>query len=289
MDLDQLFCDVDDHVNALFDPKNRNFIGTKKTRRGVSATMSMSEIITILIWYHSSGFKNFKHFYFYLREQRTDLFNNYLSYSRFIEWVPCALLPMTSFLRSRMGSSTGINFIDSTPIKVCHNMRIPRNRVFSGIAQRGKSSMGWFFGFKLHLIVSDKGDLLSVQITKGNTNDRVPVLSLCKNIFGKLYGDKGYLGKRLFEELWGEGVELITTIRKNMKNKLIPLYDKLMLRKRFIIETINDQLKNISDIEHSRHRSPVNFLVNMFAGLVSYCYQPKKPAIKGLKLPLALV
>jgi hypothetical protein len=197
--------------------------------------------------------------------------------------MPYCLLPLQSFLKSKFGEVTGTSFIDSTPIKVCNNIRIPRNKVFRGLAERGKSSMGWFFGFKLHMIVNEKGELLSIQITRGKTNDRVPVKSLCKGLFGKLYGDKGYLGKKLFKELFEEGVELITNVRSNMKNKILHLSDKLMLRKRFIIETINDQLKNISDIEHTRHRSPVNFLVNLIAGLVSYTYKEKKPAIKGLK------
>lgn len=280
MNLEQLFCDIDDHVKAMQARPKNSFLTVKKRKSSQAPRMSLSEIMTIIIWYHSSGFKNFKSFYFYLKEQHLKDFPKLLSYTRFLDWVPYTMIPISSFLKSKLGKPTGINFIDSTPIKVCHNIRINRNKVFEGIATRGKSSMGWFFGFKLHIVVNEKGELLSIQITKGKTNDRVPVKSLCKNIFGKLYGDKGYLGKKLFEELFEDGVELITNVRSNMKNKLLHLSDKIMLRKRFIIETINDQLKNISDIEHSRHRSPTNFIVNLLAGLVSYCYQEKKPSIK---------
>ena len=145
--------------------------------------------------------------------------------------------------------------------------------------------MGWFYGFKLHIIVNEQGELLSFKVTKGNTNDRVPVKELCRNIKGKLFGDKVYIGQKLFEELWESGVQLITNVKKNMKNKLIPLEDKLLLRKRFIIETINDQLKNISNIEHSRHRSPTNFMVNLIAGLISYTWEEKKPAITTRNIP----
>lgn len=280
MDLVELFCDIDDHVKALGTSSRGCFLTSKTRRSGTAPRMSLSEIMTIVIWYHSSGFKNFKRFYLCLVQQHSKDFPNLLSYTRFLDWVPYCLLPISSFLKSRMGKTTGISFIDSTPINVCHNIRIRRNRVFKDMAERGKSSMGWFFGFKLHMIVNERGELLALKITKGNTNDRVPVKFLCKNIFGKLYGDKGYLGKKLFKELFEDGVELITNVKSNMKNQFLHLTDKIMLRKRFIIETINDQLKNISDIEHSRHRSPTNFMINLLAGLVSYCYQEKKPAIK---------
>ncbi len=276
-----MFCDVDDFVKALEKEKNSFLLISKgKARRGFPPQMSLAELMTIIIAYHSSNFKNFKSYYFYLQKNMRGEFPKLLSYSRFVEWIPYCLIPITTFLKTRMGKVTGISYIDSTSIGVCRNIRITRNKVFKGIAQRGKSSMGWFFGFKLHIVVNEVGELLSFKLTRGNTHDQIPVKDLCKNLFGKLFGDKGYLGKKLFSDLWEQGVHLITNIRANMKNKFIPLEDKLLLRKRFIIETINDQLKNISDIEHSRHRSPVNFLVNLIAGLVSYTYQPKKPSIK---------
>jgi len=281
MDLTRLFCDIDDFVKAL-SKKNNSFllISTGKPRRGFPPQMSLAELMTIIILYHSSGFKNFKAFYFHVQHHMRGDFPKLLSYSRFVEWIPYCLFPMTAFLKTRRGKITGISYIDSTPLSVCRNIRIPRNKVFKGIACRGKSSMGWFYGFKLHIIVNEIGELLAFKITRGNTHDQVPVRELCKGFFGKVFGDKGYLGKKLFSDLWDTGVHLITNIRGNMKNKFIHWEDKLLLRKRFIIETINDQLKNISDIEHSRHRSPVNFLVNILAGLISYTYQPKKPSIK---------
>jgi len=197
-------------------------------------------------------------------------------------------MPLMAYLNSRRGKVTGISFIDSTSIGVCKNIRIPRNKVFKGLAKRGKTSMGWFFGFKLHLIINEVGELLAFKLTRGNTNDRVPVKELCKHIKGKLFGDKGYLGQQLFEELWGTGVQLITNVTSRMKNRFLLWEDKILLRKRFVIETINDQLKNISDIEHSRHRSPINFLVNLLAGLISYTHQKKKPSIKWHSGPILL-
>lgn len=139
--------------------------------------------------------------------------------------------------------------------------------------------MGWFYGFKLHLVVNDQGEILAFFLTAGNVDDRQPVPQLAKALFGKRFADKGYISHKLFERLFAQGVQLITPIRKNMKNRLLPLMDKLLLRKRAIIETIYDQLKNISQIDHTRHRSVDNFLVNLMAGLVAYTHQEKKPCL----------
>lgn len=288
MDLTELFCEIDDFVKALQSKNVPIQITQGRGRRGPSPRMSLSEILTIIIYYHASGFKNFKTFYFYLSEQKRSEFPSILSYTRFIDWMPYCLIPLCAYLQTRRGRNTGISFIDSTPIKVCRNIRIPRNKVFKGIATRGKGSMGWFYGFKLHIVVNEIGDLLSFKLTRANTDDRVPVKELCCHLSGKLYGDRGYIGKKLFEDLFSMGVHLVSNIRSNMKNKLLPLEDKLMLRKRFIIETINDQLKNISDIEHTRHRSPSNFLVNLVAGLVSYTWQAKKPSIRMESMALII-
>ena len=145
--------------------------------------------------------------------------------------------------------------------------------------------MGWFYGFKLHIIVNEKGELLSTVLTPGNVDDRNQSMmkSLTKNIIGKLFGDRGYIGKPLFNFLFKRGIQMITKLKKNMANKLMPLMDKLLLRKRAIIETINDELKNMCQIEHTRHRSPINFLVNLFSGLIAYTFFPKKPSIRGLE------
>ena len=190
------------------------------------------------------------------------------------------LVPLVAYLHTQLGHWTGISFIDSTALKVCHTARIHQHRVFAGRAARGKTSVGWFFGFKLHLVVNEQGDLLSFCLTPGNVDDRRPVRKLATNLFGKLIGDTGYLSQPLAEQLLvNQGVQLITKLRKKMHNRLLSLSDKVLLRKRAIIETINDQLKNGCQIEHSRHRSPINFLVNLMTGLIAYCHQPKKPSL----------
>ncbi len=146
-------------------------------------------------------------------------------------------------------------------------------------AQRGKTSMGWFYGFKLHLAVNDRGELLACCLTPGNVDDRTPVPYMVKGLQGKLFGDRGYISAPLTQLLFEQGLHLITRLRKNMKNQLMSFSDKLLLRKRAIIESIIDQLKNISQIEHSRHRSPINFVVHLIAGLLAYSHQDKKPGL----------
>ncbi|SFE85186.1 IS982 family transposase [Nitrosomonas sp. Nm166] len=193
---------------------------------------------------------------------------------------------------SRFGRCSGISFIDSTRISVCHNRRIWSHQVTAAFAAWGKTSVDWFYGFKLHLVINDQGELLSVKITAGNVDDRDPVPELARSLFGKLLGDRGYISQTLLEQLWEQGVQLVTRVRRNMKNRLLPLFDKLLLRKRSIIEAVNDQLKNISQIEHSRHRSPFNFFVNLVAGLVAYTFREKKPSlnIRSLQaLPVVLM
>lgn len=181
------------------------------------------------------------------------------------------------------GECTGISFIDSTVLRVCHNKRIKRNKVFKGIAEVGKSTMGWFFGFKLHLIINDKGEILSFYLSKGNVDDRnaKAITTMTQNIFGKLFGDKGYISKALSDLLFGNGIQLITAVRRNMKTKALSNEEKLLLRKRSVIETVNDELKNICQVEHTRHRSISGFLLNIMSAIAAYSFFPKKPSIKN--------
>jgi hypothetical protein len=189
------------------------------------------------------------------------------------------MMPMLAYLQRRYGACTGISFIDSTSLEVCDPKRIHQHRVFVLDAKRGKSSMGWFFGFKLHLAVNDQGELLACSLTPGNVDDRAPVPSMVQHLRGKLIGDRGYISAPLTKMLFEQGLHLITRLRKNMKNQLMHLSDKLLVRKRAIIESIIDQLKNISQIEHTRHRSPTNFVVHLIAGLIAYSHQDKKPGL----------
>jgi len=240
--------------------------GTQR-RRIRKSKLSDSEVITILIAFHYGSFRNLKHFYLhYLKAHLNKDFPNLVSYNRFVELQQKVVVPLLLFLKHRgMGKCSGISYIDSTPIRVCKNKRISNNKVFKNIAKVGKSTIGWFYGFKLHLIVNEKGELLNFSLSKGNIDDRNEniVNNLTYNIFGKLFGDKGYISKKLFQMLFNNGVHLFTGIRRKMKNQLMTMKDKILLRKRSIIETINDELKNICQVEHSRHRSINNFLINI--------------------------
>lgn len=277
-----LFCDVDDFCQVFMPVLEKHLLANGTIQRRRARSLCVSEIMTILIRFHQSHYRDFKAYYCehvqrYLRSE----FPGLVSYQRFVEYIPSALMPLCAYLRYRcFGRCTGISFIDSTPLAVCHNLRIQQHKVFAGLAQRGKSSTGWFFGFKLHLVVNDRGELLNMALTPGNVDDRKPVPKLVKDLFGKLFGDKGYVSQPLFEFLLETfGIRMVTKLRSNMKNRLMPLSEHLLLRKRSIIETIIDQLKNISQIEHSRHRSPINFLVNVLCGLIAYCHQSKKPSL----------
>ena len=246
--------------------------------------MSDSEVITILTLFHLGNFRNLKHFYlFYVQQHLIEDFPNTVSYNRFVELAHRVCVPMTLFLKTCcLGESTGISFVDSTPIRVCKNKRIYTNKVFKDIANTGKSTVGWFYGFKLHLIINDKGEILNFVITPANVDDREPLKNpeFVNRIKGKLYADKGYMGKKLTELLFVDGLHLITSIRNNMKNVLMELKDKILLRKRSVIETVNDELKNMCQIEHSRHRSFNGFVANTIAALIAYSFFPKKPSIK---------
>ncbi len=282
MSLLELFYAVDEFCRRLEPAWRQQQLARGLRQRERTRQLCLSEIMTILIAFHSSGYRNFKTYY---REQvcrywRAE-FPGLVSYNRFVEFMPSALLPLCAYLRSCLGSCTGISFLDSTPLAVCDNHRIQQHKVFAGMAHRGKSSTGWFFGFKLHLLFNDRGELLNLALTPGNLDDRKPVPRLVKRLFGKIFADKGYLSQALFQQLMETfGLQLITKLKSNMKNRLLPVADKILLRKRAIIETIIDQLKNISQIEHTRHRSVTNFLVNVLCGLIAYCHQPKKPSLQ---------
>ena len=277
----EIFYLVDEFCLSFEKTIQKHLIGNKPKR---TPKMSCSEVITIMVLFHSGGFRNMKHFYlYYVQKHMSHLFPNTVSYNRFLELMQSATFPMSIFLKSCcMGEGTGISFIDSTPVRVCKNKRIDRNKVFAGLAQIGKSTMGYFFGFKLHIVINDKGELLNFVITPGNTDDREPLKnkSFIQALKGKLYADKGYISKELTHILFMDGLHLITSIRNNMKNTLMELKDKILLRKRSVIETVNDELKNICQIEHSRHRSFNNFISNLVSGLIAYSFFPKKPAIK---------
>jgi len=282
----EIFCCCDDFCNLFEESIGQKLLpghpGAAGT--GLPGNLSMSELMCIEISYHLQGAKCFKYYYTnFVEVHLKGYFPGLVSYSRFVQLKPRLMLYIFCFiLASRLGRGTGTYYVDSGKLVVCHNLRIHSNKVFQSIARRGKTSTGWFYGLKLHLVVNQFGELVSFIITPGNVADNNLELGLrlCRNLCGKLFGDKGYISQKLQEGLARQGLFLVTKAKKNMKNRLVSAQDNMLLSKRGVIESVIDILKHICDIEHSRHRSPVNAIVNVFAGLAAYSFLDRKPTIK---------
>lgn len=267
-------------------------IPQSKKKKVPEPSLDTSEIMTIEILYHLSGHKCFKYYYKNLvLPSLISYFPNLISYNRFVELKPRINLYLFAFINlCLLGAKTGVSYIDSTKLVVCHNLRIHSNKVFKGIAKRGKTSTGWFYGLKLHLIVNHVGEIIYFWLTPGNfsDNNKDVVLRMCRGLFGKLFGDKGYISSKLCEELFGQGLQLFTTLKKNMKNRLISIEDRLFVMKRGIVESVIELLKSACDIDHSRHRSPVNAIVNIWGAIAAYYFFERKPSILASKVILSL-
>ena len=282
-----LFCAIDDFCKK-FEPEWESVLLQQNTISGRwwttrESKLALSEIMTIAVFFHSSGYRTFKHFYDYFAlTQLKPFFPHLVSYKHFNKIMKRLVFPLFVLQKSLSGSSEGIAFIDSTILTVCHICRASRHKVFKNIAKKGRSTTGWFFGMKLHLVVNHHAEIITWMLSPGNVDDRKPVPGLVQGLFGKLYGDRGYLSHALFERLYAQGVQLVTRLKSNMKNMLMDTFDKMVLYKRGIIESVNNKLKLVCQIEHHRHRSPLNFMVNLIAGLVSYSVDPNKPEIGDL-------
>lgn len=290
IDIVEVFYWIDEFCGRFEKWWKRTLIESGEKKRNKCGRMSSSEIMTIMVMFHWSSYRTFKAYYTeYVCVVWKQEFPRLVSYNRFVELMQEQVVTLFALATACNADPTGLQFIDSTTLKVCNNRRIHNHKVFAGLAKRGRSSMGWFFGFKLHLIVNHKGEIVRFALTDGSVadNDKNLLVHITQGVFGKLFGDKGYITK-LWKWLYEHGLQLITKIRSNMKNVLMPLYDKVMLRKRAVAESIIDQLKNAFHIEHTRHRSPKNFLTNLFAGLVAYKLAPKKPSL-NLNARLALM
>jgi len=280
-DITELYIVVDDFCFQYEQYLNSQTLPRHKQPTRIPC-LEISEIMTIVILFHQSPAKNFKYFYTSYLMQYTSEFPQLPSYNRFVELQQRSLGHFHALLKilCAMAKQTGLGYVDSTSIPVCHNKRIYRHKVFQGLSARGKSTMGWFFGFKLHLVINEKGELLNAILTPGNVDDRTPVRELTLKLAGLLFGDKGYVDKDLFHDLYERGLKLVTGIKRNMQNKLMSLHEKILLRKRSIIETVNGVLKEDFQISHTRHRSFINGFIHIFSTLVSYILKHKKPAIK---------
>ena len=278
--IEEIFCEIDDYCKAFFPAFERGLLPSLQAKRQRAISMSAGEIMTILVLFHLSHYRDFKNFYLdCVMRQMRDCFPTLLSYNRFVEVQRRVFPALCSFMKHKAGQQTDLYYVDSTTLSVCRNQRIPRHQTFDGIAERGKSSMGWFFGFKLHLVINHVGEIMAFCVTPGNTDDREPVPKLFKNLQGLAVGDKGYISKDMADKLAQAGIKFITKIRKNMKPVERSRFEKFFLAKRAIVEAVIGQLKEICQIEHTRHRKPDNFMINMLAALTAYTLKPRKPSI----------
>ena len=283
MNIITLFCEIDDFFLAYEKWVSTQCLPetTPLETRGRPRRLHPSEVTTILIAFQQSNYRTFKHFYLkhvcvYWRAE----FPHLVSYSRFVQLQKEVLTVLTFYLSTHLGTCSGISFVDSTRLRVCDNRRISSHRVFVSEAGCSKTSMGWFYGFKLHLVINEQGEILDVELTPGNTDDRRPLPKFAEGLHGNLYADRGYISKDLREQLRAQGINLVYKVRKNMKPLDLSVCDEVLLRKRMLIESVIRELKTQTQLEHSRkHRSFENFQVNVVSALIAYQLCEKKPSL----------
>lgn len=280
MDIHQLtdiFCEIDDFCNSL-DTYTEEYMltGPMRGKRGPACSLTISEIMTILLMFQSSRFRDFKNLYTgLLCCYYKNHFPKLPSYERFNHLMQRAIFPLSIFTQLKAGQQTGIYYIDSTCLPGCHIKRSSRHKTFDAVADYGHTSVGWFFGLKLHIVINDRGELMAFKITRGNRHDSKEAVPLLKKFKGLAFGDKGYLGKRIFNELISSGLKLITRTRKNMKTKpKLSRHERLLLNQRGIIETVIGHLKHCYQVWHTRHRSIINALTHLVAALAAYTIKP---------------
>lgn len=273
-----MFCQMDDFCKE-FDVYAQNHLleGTKSMKRGPAQGLSVSEIMTILVLFHHVRFRDFKTYYLgYVLRYWRDEFPDLPSYSRFISLIKQATFPMTLFTHLHCGDHTGVYYIDSSCLPVCHIKRSKRHKTFGEVAAYGKTSVAWFFGLKLHIVINDRGELIAFKITSGNHHDGKEAANLLKTLEGLAFGDKGYIGKKLFDKLLEDGLKLVTRKRKNMKADPLSDYEKQLLDQRGIVETVIGHLKHHYQIWHTRHRSVTNAMTHLISALAAYALEPLK-------------
>ena len=282
MNLTTIFYHTDEFCKLFEKEFATRVLSSGKNIRNRQSSLKLSEVMTIVIYYHQSGYKTFKDYYTKSAEL-ISAFPNLTSYNRFVELQQKITMPLAIFIKLYgLGRCDGTSFIDSFSLSVSHQKRIYSHKTFKGLAARGKTSVGWFYGFKVHVIINGWGEILDFTITPGNIvdNNAKVIEKVTEKIHGKVYGDKGYLlNPEMFKKLYSKGVHVVTKIRSNMKNKLMDIGDKIMLKKRGVIESVGAILKEDLNIEHSRYRSPVSLLVNVLSALTAYAFRKKKPSI----------
>jgi hypothetical protein len=277
--LTTIFVNCDDFCKSFLQNKISNHKKAGRKRK-----LTSSEVLTIMTYFHCSNYKTFKNYYTkHVQKYLKTEFPNLVSYNRFVELMQEEFILSTLMaLLSNNGKKTGIYYIDSFSLEVCRIQREKQHKVFKDLAQKGKTSMGWFFGFKMHLVINQNGEIMRFAITTGNTSDKNQDLveHLTQGLTGKLFGDKGYISNPLFKRLFSRGLELKTKVKQNMKNKLMCFLDRILLKKRGVIESVNRIIKDVLGAASSRHRSPINYFSHLYSSLLAYAFYPNKPSIK---------
>jgi hypothetical protein len=239
--------------------------------RNRKSGLFLSELMTILLCFHLGDFKSFKSYYKFLIKYHKAEFPNMVSYTRVVELKKSCAIPLLVLFEVISASCDGESYVDSTHLPICHIKREYIHKVFRGVARKSKSTMGWFFGFKLHMIVNRVGHPISFSLTHANCDDRKAPDGLFSKIFGKLFGDRGYIGKPFFDRMKETMVHIVTALRHNMKPQIMTEDDSKKLNKRNIIESSFNLLKNNLNMQHTRHRSPQNFSINIISSVCALC------------------
>lgn len=281
----ELFYHVDNFCKEFEREVGKNILTDGENKRNRECRLSMSEIMTIAIYYHYSGYHTFKGYYVrHVLTTMKDCFRKLVSYNRFIELKQKIALPLAIFAKVLNSKKcSGIFFVDSFSLPVCNVRRSNSNKTFKKSAKKGKTSVGWFFGFKVHIIIGPEGEIVNFCVTRGNVSDNNKNVLECltENIEGKIFGDKGYmLNKDLFEKLLSRNIKVVTKVRKNMKKRLLDVEEKIILSKRGLVESVINILKKILLIDNTRHRSQFNFLSNIFSGLIAYAFRKDNPSLE---------
>ena len=268
-----IFCIVDDFCKK-FEPYFKNQL--KKDgflKRDRKSQTTLSEDLTIVIFYQFSGIKNFKTFFYAFKKNFISEFPQLCSYNRFIEKKQRLLFPLYTLSECVKGECTGVSYIDSTALPVCHNKRIHTHKVFQKIAKRGKTTMGYFYGFKVHLVLNHTGHIINYSLSSGELHDLHKTFELLKNLWGSAYGDKGYVSSEIFENLRLFKVNIMTYLKKNMKKmreKLVPFQDAINLRNRGVVENTIKGLKIKYSMQQTRSRSVINYFVNIIGSICAH-------------------
>lgn len=280
----ELFCLIDDFCIRFKPIYLKNLKDSGVIKRCRDAFLELSEIIYLATWFHLSNYRTFKHFIAFVGFYHRKDFKTLPCYQRINALVAQHAYAIIAFFEALLVKPKldHIHLVDSTPLAVCKNTRINRHRTFRATAGRGKSSTGWFYGFKLHLIVNRACEIVSALVTPGNVADVTALFPLFQRhpVQGKLFGDRGYISEAYKQLLGSRQCEMITRARANMTQPVFSPEDEHYMCQRNLIETVNSQLKDDLGIEHSRHRSWRGYIAHVYASLIAYQCVTTKAKIK---------